>query len=250
MFIGSEEICQVLATEYFLSLRMLNMFIHNRYAFLKKYCISRKKQKGVKIQMKKIDMKVLAFTLVVFIISITVGVTMKLPIELILMILFVFVLVRKILGEAMHYENVVKCLLATIITITSIFLVAKVNYVLSLILAGFAAIIISEKGDIGEFFMMSWKRPEDSKYRVMKDYITDNKDAPRLREFESRLKKYSNELYEMYQMRFIEKLSYRKIEERTGFDNRKITNDLNTILLNFQMYFDIENEVEKNSKRN
>lgn len=88
------------------------------------------------------------FNVTEILIIVLVGISLKLSIKEILIIFGTFVLIRNISGEQLHYKDWYKCSIWSILIFTSFFVVAKTNIIVSLIITVFAAIILTQKGNI------------------------------------------------------------------------------------------------------
>ena len=112
-------------------------------------------------------------------------------IEIVIVVLL-FCSVRMITKSAMHYKSWKKCLCWSLLLVTSLFILVKVNILIAIIMTIFSALIISEKGNINDCFMYQDKK-EEGKYRELKQYVEKNKNTEEIKEGEN--KQFSKEKY-------------------------------------------------------
>jgi len=175
------------------------------------------------------------FNVVETIIIFLVGIAIKLDIKNIIIILVVFSITRMTIGSAKHYKDWKKCLLWTTIIFTSIFLVAKVGIVISIVITIFTAIVLSGKGDIKDIYL--WKK--QSKYSDIEKYINSNTQSERLVKFEEQLKEKDDIAYTIYHNKFNEKRTFSEMEEELNMDSRRIADKLNEIALSIRVFCNI-----------
>ena len=169
-------------------------------------------------------------------------------IEIVIVVLL-FCSVRMITKSAMHYKSWKKCLCWSLLLVTSLFILVKVNILIAIIMTIFSALIISEKGNINDCFMYQDKK-EEGKYRELKQYVEKNKNTEEIKEFEDELKRFSNKysdrykinLYTIYKLIFYEKNSYEVVKKKLNLrdDNHLITNALDMIFISYNTYIDIK----------
>lgn len=159
-----------------------------------------------------------------------------------------FMFIRTMLG-AKHCKTRCKCFYATMTLMITIFLVLKINFIIAFITVFFCAVILSDrkiakKSDMNilkEGFM--YKAKGNTKYKLIDEYIKSYPDSEELKEFENRLKLYSDErTYAIYKIRFRqrdknnESPSLENIEAKTGVKQRRIVEKLDNILLSFKVF--------------
>ncbi len=83
----------------------------------------------------------------------------------------------------------------------------------------------------------------ESKYQNMDDYIAKYPNSPKLKTFEERLKELTDQrFYSIYMIRFYERtekgkiVSVAYISEKTGIDQRRVIECLNSIQICFEVY--------------
>lgn len=198
--------------------------------------------------------KSLLFNVTELVLILLSGYFLKITTKEMIIVLFSFCGVRMATKSAMHYKSWKKCLCWTLLLITSLFLLVKVNVLMAICMAVFSAIIISGKGDIKDCFMYR-KSEDEQKYRELKRYVRKNKNTKQLEEFENILKtvdykyrdRYKIDLYKMYICVFHENMSFEKIKVEMNLrnDNHIITNALDLIFISFNTYIETTHNGEK-----
>ena len=164
------------------------------------------------------------------------GTLLGLKLEIMLIIFVLFAMIRIGLGGAMHYKSPYKCAIWSLLVFLSLFVVAKVGFAISLIMAVFCAYILTTKGNINDIFM--WKG-KDSKYKDIEEYIKYNSLQTELLEYEEKIKKQDNLNYLIYKYRFKDNLTFAEIANRLDLENPRIAEKLEQIAFSFRIYFGI-----------
>ena len=130
-----------------------------------------------------------------------------------------------------HYKDWKKCLIWTLLIFTSMFVVAKINVFVGCLCTVFCAYILSGNADLRDMFM--WKKDQDSKYKLLEDYIKYQRlcDGHKLIDIENQLSEDNPELYIFYKRRFIEGKTFREISEEFDIDNPRIVEKLDKVYL-------------------
>ena len=141
-----------------------------------------------------------------------VGILLKVPMYDILCIIFIFAIARRLIGEDKHYKSPWRCLVWSTIIFASLFIVSKVGTLMYIIMTIFSAYILSGKADIQKDEKYNkkenartylWKKSrDDSKYKIIEEYIKENKDTEQIVNFETALNNIDDEYYEIYKLRF------------------------------------------------
>lgn len=202
--------------------------------------------------------KSLLFNIAELILILLSGYLLKLSIIEILVVVSLFCGVRMITKSAMHYKSWKKCLCWSLFLISSLFILVKVNIFIAICMSIFAAIIISEKGDIKDCFMFE-RNENKKKYRELKCFVEENRNTEMLNKFENTLKEFNNKysdrfkinLYEIYYLIFYKKLSYTKTlkEMHLRDDNHIIINALDMIFICYDTYITSENNYAKKESK-
>ena len=112
----------------------------------------------------------------------------------------------------------------------SLFVLLKVDLVISIMFAIFSAFIMTGKSNINDMYL--WKPSSASKYRDIEEYVKYNSVNPTLLDFEENLKRRDNLLYLIYKYRFKDNLSFSQISDRLDhMENARIVEKLDQIAL-------------------
>ena len=176
------------------------------------------------------------FNLAEVLVIILAGKLLGLKLEIMLIIMAIFIMIRISLGGAMHYKNPYKCAIWSLLVFLSLFVLTNVGFGVSIIMAIFCAFILTTKGDINDAFM--WKG-KDTKYSDIEEYIKYNAMETKLIEFEDKLKKQDNLTFLIYKYRFKDKMTFSQISERLDLENPRIVEKLEQIAFSFRIYFGI-----------
>ena len=164
------------------------------------------------------------------------GKLLGLKLEIMLMIMCSFVMIRISLGGAMHYKSPYKCAIWSLLVFLSLFVLTNVGFGVSIIMAIFCAFILTTNGKINDAFM--WKG-KDTKYSDIEEYIKYNSMETKLIEYEEKLKNQDNLTYLIYKYRFKDKMTFSQISERLELENPRIVEKLNQIAFSFRIFFGI-----------
>lgn len=164
------------------------------------------------------------------------GKLLRLKLEVMLMIMCIFVMIRISLGGAMHYKSPYKCAIWSLLVFLSLFVLTNVGLGVSIIMAIFCAFILTTKGDISDGFQ--WKG-KDTKYADIEEYIKYNSMQTKLIEYEEKLKNQDNLTFLIYKYRFKDKMTFAQISERLDLENPRIVEKLNQIAFSFRIFFGI-----------
>ena len=166
-----------------------------------------------------------------------IGIEIKIPVPVMILIVLIFAIVRMCTKSAKHYKAWYKCMIWSTILMISLLIVTKVDLIIAIIMAVFAAIILSGKGDIKDCFM--WANKE-SKFSDIDRYLEENsEDNNRLLDYEDKLKSKDINAYILYQYRFKEKKTFTEMAILTNMDSRRITDKLNEVALSIRTFCDI-----------
>lgn len=164
------------------------------------------------------------------------GKLLQLKLEVMLIIMITFVMIRISIGGAMHYKSPYKCAIWSLLVFLSLFVLTNVGFGVSIIMAIFCAFILTTRGDINDAFM--WKG-KDTKYADIEEYIKYNSMETKLIEYEEKLKNQDNLTYLIYKYRFKDKMTFSQISERLELENPRIVEKLNEIAFSFRIFFGI-----------
>lgn len=173
----------------------------------------------------------LIFGIIEMTLIVMVGLILQIKIEVIAITILIFEVIRKFVRKPMHYRDYRDCAIWSIALFFTIFLVSKVNIYLGYAMAGFASIIVSEKGDIKRRFL------GDIGYKKLVCYIHNYSNNKDVKEFEEKLRKCDEGIYEIYKSKIIEGKTQREIAQITNLDERRIAEKMNAIKLTMKVYF-------------
>lgn len=189
------------------------------------------------------------FNIVETIIIFIVGMLIDISIFKIIYGITIFQVVRHTIKQDRHYKNPFKCLISTTLVFASIFLIAKINMLFYSVASIFAAYILSGKADINieneekcnNIGMYLWKKKsEPSKYKMIEEYVEENKDTKQIMEFEKILKDINEEYYKIYKLRFYEGKSQKYIVEKMQINSTaRLTEKLDDIKNALEFYLKV-----------
>lgn len=192
------------------------------------------------------------FNIVETIIIIVIGICITKSIGKVIYIVAAFEITRHIIKKDKHYKNPFKCLISTTLILSSIFMLANIDLIfLGTGASILAAYVLSGNADIEENKNVCvnenvgpylWKKGKPSKYKDIEDYVRENKDSKKLKEFEDFLKGISNKDYNIYYQRFYNNISQSNIVEKTGLSSTaRLTEHLDNIHTLWKAYNKMKN---------
>ena len=188
--------------------------------------------------MKKIMFRLpsIMFNLAELGVIILAGKLLQLKLEIMLIIIGIFVMIRISIGGAMHYKSPYRCAIWSLLIFLSLFVLTNVGIGVSIIMAIFCAFILTTKGNIDDAFM--WKG-KNTKYSDIEEYIKYNSMETKLIEYENKLRDKDNLTYLIYKYRFRDKMTFAEISERLDLENPRIVEKLEQIAFSFRIFFGI-----------
>ncbi len=164
-----------------------------------------------------------------------VGKLLNLPTKYIIMIMLTFIISRGFFGKALHFKTWYRCLIWSCLVLLSLFIILKVDLVISILFAIFSAFIMTGKSNIKDIYL--WKSVDmPSKYADIEYYIKYHSLDDDLIEFENKLQNKDKLLYTLYKYRFIEHKTFNEISELLDIPTNRITNELDKIALSIRIY--------------
>lgn len=160
------------------------------------------------------------FSIIETIIIFLVGKLLDLPTNHILMVMLTFLISRGFFGKALHFKAWYRCLIWSTFTALSLFVLLKVDLVVSIMFAIFSAFIMTGRSNISDMYFWTGKI---SKYDALKDFIAISPNHPILLEHEEYWRKNYPMRYEIFKMYFRENRTYQEIAETKSFDDNTIT---------------------------
>lgn len=170
-------------------------------------------------KLKKI-LPTLIFNIVETLIIFMCGIALNLEIKYVLVIMLTFMISRGFFGKALHFKTWYRCLIWSTFIMLSLFVLLKVDLVLSILFAIFSAFIMTGKSNIKDMYMWTGKI---SKYDALKDFIAISPNHPILLEHEEYWRRNYPIRYEIFKMYFRENKTYQEIAEIKGFEDNTIT---------------------------
>ena len=170
-------------------------------------------------KLKKI-LPTLIFNIVETLIIFMCGIALNLEIKYILVIMLTFMISRGFFGKALHFKTWYRCLIWSSFVMLSLFVLLKVDLILSILFAIFSAFIMTGKSNIEDMYMWTGKI---SKYDALKDFVALSPNHPILLEHEDYWRKNYPVRYEIFKMYFRENKTYQEIANIKGFDDNTIT---------------------------
>lgn len=162
----------------------------------------------------------LIFNIVETLIIFMCGIALRLEIKYVLMIMLTFMISRGFFGKALHFKTWYRCLIWSTFIMLSLFVLLKIDLILSILFAVFSAFIMTGKSNIGDMYMWTGKA---SKYDALKDFVAISPNHPILLEHEDYWRKNYPMRYEIFKMYFRENKTYQEIADIKGFDDNTIT---------------------------
>ena len=162
----------------------------------------------------------LIFNIVETLIIFLCGLALNLEIKYIIVIMLTFMISRGFFGKALHFKDWYRCLIWSLLILLSLFVLLKVDLILSILFAIFSAFVMTGKSNIKDMYMWTGKV---SKYDTLKDFVAISPNHPILLEHEAYWRKNYPIRYEIFKMYFRENKTYQEIANIKGFDDNTIT---------------------------
>lgn len=172
----------------------------------------------------------IAETILIFLI----GILLELPINYIIIIMLCFMISRGCFGNALHFKTWYRCLIWSLLILLSLFLILKVDLVISILFTIFSAFIMTGKSNIHDMYL--WKNNAKSKYNDIEDYIKYHEFDDELIEFEKKIENKDKFLYLLYKYRFKEHKSFSEISNLLDIETNRITTELDKIAFSMRIY--------------
>lgn len=148
------------------------------------------------------------------------GRLLSLPVNYIIIIMLTFMISRGCFGKALHFKTWYRCLVWSSLILLSLFVLLKVDLVVSIMFAIFSAFIMTGKSNICDMYLWTGKV---SKYDALKNFVAISPNHPILIEHEEYWRKNYPMRYEIFQLYFRENQTYEYIAKLKGFDDNTIT---------------------------
>lgn len=168
----------------------------------------------------KKSLPTLIFNIVETLIIFMCGLALNLEIKYVLVIMLTFMISRGFFGKALHFKTWYRCLIWSSFIMLSLFVLLKVDLIISILFAIFSAFIMTGKSNICDMYLWTGKV---SKYDALKNFIAISPNHPILLEHEEYWRKNYPMRYEIFQLYFRENQTYEYIAKLKGFDDNTIT---------------------------
>lgn len=162
------------------------------------------------------------------------GVQFEIPVNTLLILLLTFFISRACFGHPLHYKTWYRCLIFSALLMLTLFVLLKVELILSFLFAVFNALIMTGRSNIQDMYLWN-NNNEPSKYQDVMEYIKYNEFDDTLLEFENKLKDKSPE-YLIYKYRFKEGKTFADISELLDMDTPRIVEYLDKIAFAIRIY--------------
>lgn len=153
---------------------------------------------------------------------ILVGKLLGLTITQMLIILLMFAIIRMLLKPALHYKDWYRCLIWSTLFFLSLFVVAKVSFIVCVLLTIFEAIILTHKGNINDIFMWGGNKLNTEVF----NWVKFNQNNEKLKKYEENLKETDKQKYYIFRYRFREFKSYNQIADLMDMDAQRISDEI------------------------
>ena len=162
----------------------------------------------------------LIFNIVETLIIFMCGLALNLEMKYIIMIMLTFMISRGCFGKALHFKTWYRCLVWSLLILLSLFVLLKVDLVISIMFATFSAFIMTGKSNICDMYLWTGRI---SKYDALKNFVAISPNHPILLEHEEYWRKNYPMRYEIFQLYFRENRTYEYIAKLKGFEDNTIT---------------------------
>ena len=187
--------------------------------------------------MNKIDKKFISsllFNFVETLLIFLIGKLLDLPIFYILIVMLTFMISRGCFGKSLHFKTWYRCLIWSAAILLSLFLILKIDLVLSILFAIYSAFIMTGKSNIQDMYLWN-NNNEPSKYQDVAEFVKYNEFNDTLLEFEKKLKEKNLE-YLIYKYRFKDGKTFAEMSELLDMDTPRIVEHLDKIAFAIRIY--------------
>ena len=142
-----------------------------------------------------------------------------------IILVLLFSICRMAFKKALHYKDWKRCILMTSLFFLSLFIVAKADFLLALVLTIFEAMILTGNGNINDTFMWGGNKLNKEVF----DWVKFNPDNEKLLKYEKDLKENDKQKYIIFKYRFRELKSYSEISKLMDIDAQRISEEIKVI---------------------
>lgn len=173
----------------------------------------------------------LAETFIIFLAGLGLGLNIK----LVILIMLTFMISRGFFGETLHFKTWYRCLIWSTLIMLSLFVLLKVDLILSILFAIFSAFIMTGRSNLSEIYLWN-NHNEPSKYQDVIEFIKYNSFDDKLIIFEKKLKEIDSVEYLIYKYRFKENRTFKEISHLLDMDGPRIVEKLDKIAFAIRLY--------------
>lgn len=163
------------------------------------------------------------------------GLLLELPINHIILIMLTFMVSRGFFGKALHFKTWYRCLVWSLLILLSLFVLLKVDLIISTLFAIFSAFIMTGKANINDMYLWN-NHNEPSKYQDVMEFVKYNEFNDGLIDFEKKLSDKNALEYLVYKYRFKENKTFSEISELLDLENPRIVEILDKIAFALRLY--------------
>lgn len=183
----------------------------------------------------KENWRTLIFNVGETIVILLMGMALNLPISYVLLIMLTFMISRGFFGKALHFKTWYRCLIWSLLIMLSLFVLLKLDLILSIMFAIFSAFIMTGKSNIEDMYL--WKNNnEPSKYQDIIDFIKYNALDDKLIEFEKKIKDRNDLEYLVYKYKFKDEKTFTEMSELLDMDTPRIVEYLDKLTFAMRLY--------------
>lgn len=175
------------------------------------------------------------FNIAETIIILLLGLALKLDIRYILLVMVTFMISRGLFGKTLHFKTWYRCLIWSALIMLSLFVLLKIDLVISIVFAIFAAFIMTGRANTSDiYFWHNYNEP--SKYQDIIDFIKYHPLDDKLIEFEKKLSETDSIEYLVYKYRLKEGKTFGEISELLDMDGPRIIERLEKVVFAIRIY--------------
>ena len=166
------------------------------------------------------------FNSIEILVSFLIGSLLKLKFEEMFVLVLIFCSIRFTSGSAIHYKDFRKCFIWTLLFYSSLFLAGTVGFIYGIISSIFSGIILTNKGNMQEFFNNLTEWGGNSLNTEVFNWVKFNQENEKLIEYEAKLKETDKQKYYIFIYRFREFKSYSQIAKIMDMDAQRISDEI------------------------
>lgn len=183
----------------------------------------------------KITISTILFSVIETIIIFLTGQLLDINIKYILLVMLTFLISRGCFGKALHFKSWYRCLIWSLLIMLSLFVLLKVDLIISILFAIFSAFIMTGKSNIKDMYLWN-NHNEPSKYQDIADFVKYNAFDDKLLAFEKKLKDTNSVEYLVYKYRFKDGKTFKEISQSLDMDGPRIVEKLDKIAFAIRLY--------------